>query len=122
MAKLLMLALLLPAVAVASDHDCLSQILSAEAIGEPVEGLLAVGQAAVKKAKIEKTTICNLRGVVKKPVSKALQPYLNALSIELLSNPRENISKGANHWHNVSEKRRGKVKRIIKNHVFWGEK
>lgn len=122
MAKLLWLALLMPAVAVASEHECLSSILAAEAIGEPVEGLLAVGQAAVKKAKGDKTTICQLKGVVKKPVSKALQPYLNALSIELLSNPRESISKGANHWHNVSEKRRGKIKRIIKNHVFWGDK
>ena len=103
----------------ASEKDCLSSIIFAEARGEPLLGLAGLGQAAITKAAEEKTNICHLAGVQKKPVDKDIKPYLDAISIELLSHPSTSISQGANRWHSGSDiKSHGKIKRKIGRHTL----
>lgn len=103
----------------AAEKDCLSSIIFAEARGEPLLGVAGLGQAAITKAAEEKTTLCHLSGVQKKPVDKDVKPYLDAISIELLSHPSTSISQGANRWHSGTDiKSHGKIKRKIGHHTL----
>lgn len=103
----------------AAEKDCLSSIIFAEARGEPLLGVAGLGQAAITKAAEEKTTLCRLSGVQKKPVEKTIKPYLDAISVELLSHPSTSISRGANRWHSGTDiKSHGKIKRKIGHHTL----
>ena len=103
----------------ASEKDCLSSIIFAEARGEPLLGIAGLGQAAITKAAEEKTTLCHLSGVQRMSPDKDIKPYLDAISIELLSKPSTSISRGANRWHSGKDiYQHGKIKRKIGHHTL----
>lgn len=104
----------------ANEALCLADILYAEARGESIEGVAAVGQAAIKKAKIEHTTLCKLQGVTRLTPSAVMLEYFTSMASHLLTHPKESISKGASHWERGTKPHLpGTVRRHIGKHIFY---
>ena len=95
---LLIVALFSASKVHANEAMCLSKIIYAEARGETFPQIVKLGQAAMTKADDDDTNICELRGVQRKHVPNELKPYYLAISKELISNPSQSLSKGANRW------------------------
>lgn len=102
-----------------NEQVCLARILHAESRGESLEGLIAVGQAAMTRADDQDTNLCDVQGVQRsKP--KTMGQYYLALAKELIQHPSTSVSKGADSW-NTGDKpaHPGKVTRHIDNHTFY---
>ena len=98
----------------ASETDCLAKVMYAEARGESLEGVVAVGHATVNRG-----NPCAVTGVHRKQPPKNMLEYYKALAKEIL-NAKHDPVKGANSW-NTGEKPayRGDVTRQIGSHVFY---
>jgi hypothetical protein len=104
----------------ANEAHCLGEILYAEARGESIEGVAAVGQAAIKKARIEHTTVCRVKGVTRLTPSQNLLEYYTSMASHLLEHPKETVSKGASHWERGTKPHLpGIVRRHIGKHIFY---
>lgn len=115
-----LLLLVLTSPAYAGEPECLRDILNAESRGEPIEGVVAVGQSAIKKANNENTSVCDLKGVQRKHPVKEMAEYYLTLARHIINNPSTSVSKGADHWEvGTRPHLPGKVTRIIDNHVFY---
>jgi spore germination cell wall hydrolase CwlJ-like protein len=91
----------------------------AESRGEPLEGLIAVGQATVNRAEKTSKTICGLAGVKRKAVPKALSNHFNALAKSII-NGQSSVVGNANSWNTGKRPAYpGKVERVIGKHVFY---
>lgn len=118
--KILLLMIFVSGQALASDADCLAEILYAEARGQAFEGVVTLGQASIKKADMEKSTLCALKGVHKKSPDKDMLEYYRAISKHLLSNKSTSMSRGADHWDSKAKPHLpGKVTRKIGGHIFY---
>lgn len=106
-------------IAQADESRCLASILFAEARGESLEGVVAVGQAAINKAKRERTHLCGLKGVHKAQPSTQMFDYYQQLASGLLRNPSNSVVKGADHWDSGKPHMPGKVTRVIGRHTFY---
>jgi hypothetical protein len=120
-AVLLMLACMATANAASNTEiDCLVRILHAEAQGEPLEGMIAVGQSVINRSVRQKASICQLSGVSKKRPPMGMIAYYKALSASLIASASNSIAKGADSWNTGTKPRQpGNITRIIENHVFY---
>lgn len=115
-----LLLLVLTSPAYAGEPECLRDILNAESRGETIEGVVGLGQSAIKKANDERSTLCNLKGVKRKQPIKEMAEYYLTLARHIINNPSTSVSKGADHWEvGTRPHLPGKVTRIIGNHVFY---
>jgi spore germination cell wall hydrolase CwlJ-like protein len=91
----LTIALLLPVSAPPSEEGCLAKIMFAESRGESIEGAIAVGQAAVNRAKRTGKTICKITG-------------------------KDSIVENSDSWNTGTKpKYKGAIVRQIGDHVFY---
>lgn len=111
--------LLIPAIVQGGEKECLSSILYAEARGEPLEGIVAVGQTAISKANREHTTVCGLKGVQRLTPNKNMIDYYVSLAHQLIIKPSTSISRGADHWDVGRPHMPGYITRHIGHHTFY---
>ena len=105
--------------AVGDEANCLASIMHAEAQGESLEGLVAIGQSSIKKARLEKTTLCKLKGVHRLTPSKSMVEYYVSVANHLLKNPKETISLGSTHWDKGKPHMPGIIRRVVGRHTFY---
>lgn len=104
----------------AGEVDCLSSILYAESRGEPLEGIVAVGQAAINRSKNQKTKICSVSGVKRQTPPAAISGYYNAIARQLIAKPSNSVARMADSWNTGTKPRQpGAVTRQIEHHVFY---
>jgi hypothetical protein len=118
--KLLLVMLLVTSqFASASEVDCLSKVIYAEARGEPLEGMVAVGKAAMNRAKRQKISICNI-AAKKAHVPAKVVIYYTAIARTILNHNSQDLSGGADSW-NTGKKPAfsGFFKVKIGNHVLY---
>lgn len=113
---------LVSAPVLADSTHCLARILYQEARGESIEGVMVLAETAVQLAINLKMTLCTLERssqVQSRPVPKALQAAFRSMARIARSRPRT-LSKGSDHWNTGRKPHmRGKIQRIIGNHVFY---
>jgi hypothetical protein len=104
----------------ANEPACLSRIMHAEAQGESISGVVAIGEAAIELSSAQHTTVCKLKGVHRaEPPAEMKGAYL-ALSKHLLAKKTGLVSKGADHWDKgATPHLPGKITRRIGGHVFY---
>ena len=104
----------------ASDTDCLVRIMHAEARGESLEGLIAVGQATLNRANKQGVNVCQLSGVTKRKPPMGMMQYYKALAASLIASASNSVAKGADSWNTGTKPRQpGNITRIIDGHVFY---
>ena len=104
----------------AGDTDCLTRIMYAESQGEPLEGVIAIGQAAINRSKIQGKPICRIIGVKRKAPDIAVAEYYRSIAKRLIEKPSNSVAKKADSWNTGSKPRQpGSVTRKIENHVFY---
>lgn len=114
----LLLALIVTPVH-AGAADCLSQIMHAESRGESFEGLVANGQAAVTRARNQGRTVCNVTGVKRSTPPVSMMEYYLAIARQLLANPKETLTRGADSWEARLPRNKGKITARIGKHYFY---
>lgn len=117
--RILILFLIATSVS-ANESDCLSRIMYAEARGEPLEGLVAVGQSVINRASKQNKPICRVTGVKRTQPPLTVFEYYKAMAKALLTKPSNSIAKGSDSW-NTGKKpsQSGEITRQIGNHVFY---
>jgi spore germination cell wall hydrolase CwlJ-like protein len=116
---ILTIAFLVPISAQANEENCLAQIIFAESRGEPIEGAVAVGQAAVNRAKRTGKTICGLSGVSRLTPPQNLMSHYLALAKSVMQT-KISIVKDSDSWNTGTKpSRAGKIVRQIGAHVFY---
>lgn len=104
----------------ASEVKCLSGIMNAEAGHESFEGLVAVGEATIAKARRERVTVCKLKGVKRSRPPKSLGHHLDELAQHIIAIKSASVARGADHWNTGKKPQfRGDVKRVIGGHVLY---
>ena len=99
---------------------CLSKILYSEGRGESIEGVIALGEATVARAKRTGTTICKVKGVTRKQPPKRLAHYWITLAKTILNDKQSPITKGADSWNQGKKPAfKGDMKRLIGKHIFY---
>jgi len=116
MKALLILTLLMPSLARASEVSCLAQILWSEAQGESLSGVASVGSAAINRAKRFKQNLCKLSGVTYKHVPNAIRPHFEAMAKSSMAN--KSIVGDADSWER-SKRPNGKITARIGKHTFY---
>jgi len=106
-------------LATAGEAECLASIMYSEARGESYEGVIAIGQASLKKAQIDKTTVCKLKGVTRLTPEKTMLEYYVSVANHLIKNPKESVSKGASHWDAGKPHMPGVIRRVIGKHTLY---
>jgi len=119
MKALLVVLSVMTRVATAGEPECLASILWSESRGESLEGVVAIGQASIKKAKKENSTLCKLRGITRLTPSKPMLEYYVSVANHLLSHPKETVSNGASHWDKGKPHMPGSIRRVIGKHTFY---
>lgn len=110
----LLMALALTSTATADQSDCLAKIMYAEARGEPFEGVIAVGTAAVNRG-----NPCEITGVKRKQPVKTLLEYYKSLARQILAS-KTDIVKGADSWNRgIKPAYKGEITRHIGEHTFY---
>lgn len=122
--KMLVLSLLCVTVtskALANEAQCLANIMYAESRGENFEGVIAVAQAAVNRAKALDKKLCFLPGVHSKKPSALLNDYYVMIAKQALKPAKQHdIVKGADSWNTGKKPRQpGSITRVIGEHVFY---
>lgn len=113
MPKILLL-LLISTPSFADQTHCLARIMYAEARGEPLEGVIAVGQAASNRG-----NPCEITGVKRREPTKTLLEYYRALASQILRS-KTDIVTGADSWNTGTKPAyKGDVTRQIGKHVFY---
>ena len=116
MKALLILSLLMPAIAQASEVSCLSQIMWSEAQGESLSGVASVGSAAINRAKRFKQTLCRLSGVTYKRIPSAIRPHFEAIAKSSIAN--KSVVGDADSWER-SKRPNGKITARVGRHTFY---
>lgn len=117
--RLAVILMLLAGTVRADEAKCLASVMYAEARGESVEGVVAIGQATMAKASREEKTICRLPGVKRlTPPTPVLEYYL-ALAKQLVKTPKHSVAKGADHWGVGKPRLPGRITRVIGDHTFY---
>ena len=115
---LLSLAIFEPAEA--GEADCLASIMFAESQGEPLEGVIAIGQAVINRGKSQGKPICRIVGVKRKTPDSAVAEYYRSIAKRLIDKPSNSVAKRADSWNTGSKPRQpGSITRKIENHVFY---
>ncbi len=116
---ILTLAFLLPIQAQANEERCLAKIIFAESRGESIEGAVAVGQAAVNRAKRTGKTICMLTGIARSTPPRNLMAHYTALAKSVITG-KDSIVRNSDSWNAGTKPRcAGEVVRNIGGHVFY---
>jgi len=121
--KALLILLIISASANAADRDrdaeCLSKIMFAEAKGESVAGVVAVGDAAKQRAADQNKPVCKITGVKQQSIPEQLRAHFLALAKSVLNSHRSTVA-GANAWNTGTKPRQtGEITRQIEQHVFY---
>jgi N-acetylmuramoyl-L-alanine amidase len=115
----LTIALLLPVSTPPSEEGCLAKIMFAESRGESIEGAIAVGQAAVNRAKRTGKTICKITGVSRLTPPRNLRSHYKALAKSVIHG-KDSIVQNSDSWNTGTKpKYRGAIVRQIGDHVFY---
>jgi len=114
----LLALLLLPSVSAGAEADCLASIMYAEAQGESVEGVIAVGQSALHRSQITHHAICGLTGVSTQVIPMLLKSGYTALAKSALAS--QSVVGKANSWERaLIPHRAGAITRRIGKHTFY---
>ena len=121
MTKLMLLSILMTSSAFAKDKaDCLAEIMYSEARGEPVTGAVAVGHATVNRAKLQKRSVCRVKGVTRKAIPKKHRMIYKVLAQAILRGSIPDLTKKSDSWNRGRKPAyRGAIKRVIGKHVFY---
>lgn len=122
MQRLYLWALLaLPTFASAQDgYTCLAQTMYAEAQGEPIAGVIAVGHATLNRAKAQKRRLCNVTGVARKPIPANRKAQFLWIAKGIINKQIPDNTKGATAWNTGTKPAYpGDVTRIIGKHVIY---
>lgn len=126
MNKLLMiLALVIPSHINAQptqlgEDICLSRIMFSESQGEPITGVIAIGEATVNRSRLIKVPICNLSGVTSKPIVRSISMYYATLAKSILNNKGKFSIGNADSWNTGNTpKFKGDIVRKIAKHTFY---
>lgn len=122
--KNLLLPLLLASVAAHADEvQCLAETIYAESRGEPLEGQMAVGQAAINRAQRSSKTICELirdRVMQARKIPAAKLRFYRLLALELLTEKLPRVLYHADSWNTGNTPAfRGALEKVIGRHVFY---
>jgi hypothetical protein len=109
MKKLLLALALLPAMAQASEAECLSRIMYAEDRQSTV-GTIAVGHATLNRSKHQSIPVCKIKGVASKLIPVSIRPYYLALAKSVMNN--KSTVESANAW-NRGKKPHMKASKIV---------
>jgi len=112
----IIMMLVIPCVAKASEVSCLSQIMWSEAQGESLSGLSSIGSAAINRAKRFKQKLCKLSGVTYKHVPNVIRPHFEAMAKSSMAN--KSIVGDADSWER-SKRPNGKITARIGRHTFY---
>lgn len=102
----------------AGEKECLANILWAEAQGESLQGVVAVGHAAKNRAVAQKRTICAITGVKRKPPAIAYRSDFQAVAAHVLAN-KSTIGKADSWDRSLRPKTPGKIVARIGQHTFY---
>lgn len=114
--SLLVLLLLMPDLAKASEVSCLAQIMWSEAQGESLRGVASVGSAAINRSKRSKKSLCKLSGVTYKHIPTVIRPHFEAMAKSSIAN--KSIVGDADSWER-SKRPNGKITARIGRHTFY---
>jgi len=118
--KLLLTLLLATSSAQADEAKCLSKILYSEGRGESIEGIVALSESTIARAKRSGKSICKVKGVTRKQPPVRLAHYWITLAKTVLNDKQAPITKGADSWNTGTKPHsKGKVQRVIGGHVFY---
>lgn len=113
------LVLLASQGATAGSVECLAAIIHSESSGEPLEGLIAVAQASINRAKATHREICSIRGVTRKTPPQKIARYYLAIAKSALDGG-ESIVGRADSWERALRPRyAGLITRRIGKHTFY---
>jgi len=116
MKTIIIMLLIMPSLARASEVSCLSQIMWSEAQGESLSGVASIGSAAINRAKRFKQKLCKLSGVTYKRVPNAIRPHFEAMARSSMAN--KSIVGDADSWER-SKRPNGKITARIGRHTFY---
>jgi hypothetical protein len=123
MNKLLLIALtLIPFSTHAKCNEvvALSRILFAEAQGESISGVIAIGEASKSRAKRTNKPICNISGVTRKNPPERLKHYWQTFAKSILNDNRKPTIGDADSFNKGKKPNQpGRITRIIQSHVFY---
>lgn len=113
------LTLLLSSSVMASEQSCMIEIMHSEAQGEPLTGIIAVGEASLNRSKNQNKSICKISGVTRKQVPSKLKGHYIALANEVMVTKDKTI-KDADSWDRAKKPRyKGKIVARIGKHTFY---
>lgn len=119
MNKIVVTLMLLSSSVMASEQSCMTEIMYSEAQGEPITGLIAVGEASVNRALNQKKSICKISGVTRKSVPSKLKSHYHALANEILTTKDKTV-KDADSWDRARKPRyKGRIVARIGKHTFY---
>ena len=119
MNKIVVTLMLLSSSVMASETKCMTEIMYSEAQGEPITGLIAVGEATLNRADNQNKSVCKITGVTRKAVPSKLKPHYTALANGIISNKDRTIGK-ADSWDRSKRPRYAKkIIARIGNHTFY---
>ena len=111
--------MLLSSSVMASENQCMTEIMYSEAQGEPLAGLIAVGEASLNRAANQKKSVCKISGVTRKVVPSKLKPHYTALANGIIGNKDRTIGI-ADSWDKAKRPRyKGKIIARIGRHTFY---
>lgn len=121
MNKLILIGLLsMPLNANANEVRCLSSILYAESRGESIEGIVAVGQAAIARSKRTDLSICHINGVTRKRPPDRMRSYWYGIARNILVDRKKPIVGAADSWNTgINPSMKGNITRHIGGHVYY---
>lgn len=106
-----------------TDARCLAAILWAEAQGEPLEGVIAVGQAAVTRAQRQHTSVCHITGVARAAPPTSMAGALRLLADAILRRRLPAVAGNADSWNTGKKPRQpGDIRRVIGGHVLYAQR
>ena len=113
---IIIMMLVIPSLARASEAECLAQILWSEAQGESLSGVASVGSAAINRAKRFKQNLCKLSGVTYKRVPAVIRPHFEAMARSSMTN--KSVVGNADSWER-SKRPNGKITARVGQHTFY---
>jgi hypothetical protein len=123
MDRLILIALLtspITSTANCNEVKALSKILFAESENQSIEGIVALGEAAINRSKRTKLSLCKIHGVTRREPNKILKNKWEAVAKSILKDNKKSTVGDADSW-NIGKKPNsaGDIKRVIQKHVFY---
>jgi spore germination cell wall hydrolase CwlJ-like protein len=122
MKVLSLLLLLLPAIAVGGEPECLASIMYSEASGESISGIIAVAQSSINRSKITKRSICTIHGVTRRPPPTTIAKHYVSLAQSILDGGVSIVGKADSWDRSLKPRYAGKIVRHIGRHTFYVSK